>query len=399
MQGKELYSTGEFAKKANVSIRTIHFYEKKGLIRPLKIAENGYRYYGEQEFARLQRILTLKILGFSLEEIQALSLNETDADYLQQSLEQQRFLMKRKIRYFQTVEKALGEVSEKLKREKKPNWNEITNLIRIANMDRELVEQYKNGTNINARIRLHRLYSQNPKSWFCWIYDQIEDKVFGNILELGCGTGQFWKENWERIPADVHIHITDISPGMLEDSRKNLDFDAEEERATFRVADACEIPAEDDTFDVVVANFVLFYIKDRDKAFSELRRVLKKDGIFICATYGRKHMAEIENLVHSYQPKIHLSEIKLYDLFGLENGKEMLQPYFENIEKREYKDSLIVPEVQPLMDYILSCHGNQKEYLIKEYDAFVTYLQEKMEQKGYFKITKQAGVFIANPRK
>ena len=43
MQGKELYSTGEFAKKANVSIRTIHFYEKKGLIRPLKIAENGYR--------------------------------------------------------------------------------------------------------------------------------------------------------------------------------------------------------------------------------------------------------------------------------------------------------------------------------------------------------------------
>ena len=137
MQGKELYSTGEFAKKANVSIRTIHFYEKKGLIRPLKIAENGYRYYGEQEFARLQRILTLKILGFSLEEIQALSLNETDADYLQQSLEQQRFLMKRKIRYFQTVEKALGEVSEKLKREKKPNWNEITNLIRIANMDRE----------------------------------------------------------------------------------------------------------------------------------------------------------------------------------------------------------------------------------------------------------------------
>ena len=286
MQGKELYSTGEFAKKANVSIRTIHFYEKKGLIRPLKIAENGYRYYGEQEFARLQRILTLKILGFSLEEIQALSLNETDADYLQQSLEQQRFLMKRKIRYFQTVEKALGEVSEKLKREKKPNWNEITNLIRIANMDRELVEQYKNGTNINARIRLHRLYSQNPKNWFCWIYDQIEDKVFGNILELGCGTGQFWKENWERIPADVHIHITDISPGMLEDSRKNLDFDAEEERATFRVADACEIPAEDDTFDVVVANFVLFYIKDRDKAFSEIRRVLKRDGVFKFDTYG-----------------------------------------------------------------------------------------------------------------
>ena len=40
MEKKELYSTGEFAKKANVSIRTIHFYEKKGLIHPFKIAEN-----------------------------------------------------------------------------------------------------------------------------------------------------------------------------------------------------------------------------------------------------------------------------------------------------------------------------------------------------------------------
>ncbi|MGN1205990.1 MAG: MerR family transcriptional regulator, partial [Eubacterium sp.] len=277
MEKKELYLTGEFAKKANVSIRTIHFYEKKGLIHPLKIAENGYRYYGEQEFARLQRILTLKILGFSLGEIQALSLNETDADYLQQSLEQQRLLMQRKIQYLETVEKALEEVSEKLKREKKPNWNEITNLIRIANMDRELVEQYKNGTNINARIRLHHLYSQNPQSWFSWIFDQIEGEFFANVLELGCGTGQFWKENVQRIPADAHIHLTDISRGMLEDSRKNLNLDADEKRFSFDVADACAIPAEDDSFDMVIANFVLFYVKDQEKAFSEIRRVLKKD--------------------------------------------------------------------------------------------------------------------------
>ncbi|MGN1206033.1 MAG: MerR family transcriptional regulator, partial [Eubacterium sp.] len=105
------------------------------------------------------------------------------------------------------------------------------------------------------------------------------------------------------------------------------------------------------------------------------------------------------DLVQSYQPKIHLSEIKLYDIFGLENGRQMLSPYFKNIKKREYEDFLVVPEVQPLLDYILSCHGNQKEYLIKEYDSFVTYLQDKMRKKGKIKITKQAGIFIANPRK
>ena len=72
---EQLFSTGEFARRANVTVRTIHYYEKKGLIQPEKISENGYRYYGKQEFARLQRILTLKLLGFSLEEIQEFSLN------------------------------------------------------------------------------------------------------------------------------------------------------------------------------------------------------------------------------------------------------------------------------------------------------------------------------------
>lgn len=399
MEKKELYSTGEFAKKANVSIRTIHFYEKKGLIHPFKIAENGYRYYGEEEFARLQRILTLKMLGFSLEEIQALSLNEDDADYLHQSLMQQHSLVQRKITYLQSMEKALEEVADKLKREKKTDWKEITNLIRIANMNRELVEQYQNGTNINARIRLHHLYSQNPKSWFSWIYDQIEEVSMENVLEIGCGTGQFWKENIERIPEKANIFLTDISAGMLEDSRKNLCLGEEEKRFSFGIADACEIPAPDNSFDLVIANFVLFYINDMNKALSEIRRVLKQDGIFVCATYGAGHMAEIEDLVQAYQPKIHLSEIKLYDIFGLENGKNILSPFFQTIEKREYKDSLVVTKVSPLLDYIMSCHGNQREYLVKEYHRFVDFVEKKMKQKGKIEITKQAGIFLAKPRK
>ena len=76
-----------------------------------------------------------------------------------------------------------------------------------------------------------------------------------------------------------------------------------------------------------------------------------------------------------------------------------MAPYFSEIEKREYEDSLVVTEVQPLLDYILSCHGNQKEYLVKEYDSFVAYVQKKMQQKGTINITKQAGIFIAKPRK
>ena len=105
----------------------------------------------------------------------------------------------------------------------------------------------------------------------------------------------------------------------------------DEKKFSFGIADACEIPAPDNSFDLVIANFVLFYINDMNKALSEIRRVLKQDGIFVCATYGAGHMAEIEDLVQAYQPKIHLSEIKLYDIFGLENGKNILSPFFQTI--------------------------------------------------------------------
>ena len=66
---EKLYSTGEFAKLAGVTIRTIRYYDKIGLLKPTMILENGYRRYCNQDLITLQKILCLKELGFSLEEI------------------------------------------------------------------------------------------------------------------------------------------------------------------------------------------------------------------------------------------------------------------------------------------------------------------------------------------
>ena len=50
-------------------------------------------------------------------------------------------------------------------------------------------------------------------------------------------------------------------------------------------------------------------------------------------------------------------------------------------------------EAEPLVDYILSCHGNQKEYLVDKYTDFKRYIEKKLERKP-IRITKQAGVFV-----
>ena len=60
------YTSGEFARRANVTIRTIRYYDKQGILKPSLVNEAGYRLYTDEDFGRLQKILSLKYLGFSL---------------------------------------------------------------------------------------------------------------------------------------------------------------------------------------------------------------------------------------------------------------------------------------------------------------------------------------------
>ena len=69
---KRLYRTGQFARKASVSISTLRYYDKEGLLAPTEYSESGYRLYTDEDLVNLQQILALKFLGFSLDEIKAL---------------------------------------------------------------------------------------------------------------------------------------------------------------------------------------------------------------------------------------------------------------------------------------------------------------------------------------
>ena len=66
------YRIGDFANKAGVTVRTIRYYDRIGLLRPTSRSDANQRLYSELDFARLQQILTLKLIGLSLEEIKGL---------------------------------------------------------------------------------------------------------------------------------------------------------------------------------------------------------------------------------------------------------------------------------------------------------------------------------------
>lgn len=71
---------GALAKTANISKRTLYHYEHIGLLQPTRVSENGYRFYDNQAVIRLQKILLLKSIGYTLEQIKELLQNQNPAD-------------------------------------------------------------------------------------------------------------------------------------------------------------------------------------------------------------------------------------------------------------------------------------------------------------------------------
>jgi len=76
------YGVKELSDLSGVTVRTLHHYDKIGLLKPLNRTEAGYRFYGEAELLRLQQILFYKELDFSLKEISDL-LDDPDFDLIQ----------------------------------------------------------------------------------------------------------------------------------------------------------------------------------------------------------------------------------------------------------------------------------------------------------------------------
>jgi ubiquinone/menaquinone biosynthesis C-methylase UbiE len=177
---------------------------------------------------------------------------------------------------------------------------------------------------------------------------------------------------------------------MLRDAKRAIG--QEDTRFTYHAFDCHNIPYPEHSFDLVIANHMLFYCNDIPQVTSEINRVIKPGGSFLCSTYSANHMKEISQLVQNYDNRIALSADTLYERFGLMNGKQLLQPYFAECRQQLYPDELVVNQAEPLIEYILSCHGNQNQYLLDNYKDFRAFVEKKT--KNGFHITKEAGVFI-----
>ncbi|MFD1851710.1 MerR family transcriptional regulator [Oceanobacillus bengalensis] len=136
---------GEFSKRTGVSIRTLHYYDEKGLLKPEKNPISGHRIYSDRDVMNLHKIMTLKALGYTLEQISEM-IRESSFDMsLVDSLRMQQKKLEQDKEDIETTLVTIRRTILLIEGEKEVNSNILMSLIssmQTEKAQREWAEQF-----------------------------------------------------------------------------------------------------------------------------------------------------------------------------------------------------------------------------------------------------------------
>lgn len=132
--GRRFYRTGQFARKVGVSVRTLRYYDNVGLLSPTRHTDAGYRLYTGADLPRLQQILALKFLGFSLDEIEQCL--RTGPHLLPEALATQKAMLREKRSHLDTIIQAIEE-TETVVRAGCDGWDAIVHIMEVMQMQQQ----------------------------------------------------------------------------------------------------------------------------------------------------------------------------------------------------------------------------------------------------------------------
>jgi SAM-dependent methyltransferase len=166
-------------------------------------------------------------------------------------------------------------------------------------------------------------------------FDAVGEAAPRHLLEVGCG----WGAMAERLVRDTGADVVacDLSPRMVELARR---------RGVHALVGSAEaLPFPDASFDVVLANAMLYHVPDLHRGLTELARVLTDDGTLISTTFGRGHLREVWELVG--EPEVDLT-------FRVENAQEILHGFFDEVEMQHDDATVTFPNADEVRTYVAS---------------------------------------------
>jgi DNA-binding transcriptional MerR regulator len=179
------FRSGEFARRAGVTIRTIRYYDRIGLLKPAAYSESGQRLYTELDYARLQQILTLKLIGLSLDDI--CNLLTTDRAAMEQMLERQKQVLTEQAAQLNTVIQTIEQAQRAMQASETFDLDSFIQIIQAVTMN-------------TGRDWLDALYTDEQRA-------QLTALNEGRTLAAHKMIGQAWKTLF----ADIQAHMgTDV---------------------------------------------------------------------------------------------------------------------------------------------------------------------------------------------
>jgi DNA-binding transcriptional MerR regulator len=138
------YPPHQFAKRSGVTVRTLHHYDRIGLLKPSDYTGVGFRLYRDGDFVRLQQIVTLKFIGFSLKEIKRLL--ERKGSGLSAALRAQRMTLEQKRRHLDSAIQAIAKAEGIVASRPKPGWETFQKITEEIQMqtDNDVMKKYYN---------------------------------------------------------------------------------------------------------------------------------------------------------------------------------------------------------------------------------------------------------------
>lgn len=268
--------------------------------------------------------------------------------------------------------------------------------------DPEIVrQQYITDKSLRVRQETHEKYTVPKLDFVEWALKCYRWHGDERILDVGSGPGTYYGFLQQQAPHTEYFAV-DFLPSMIE----NHPY-----KSHLTIGDAQYLPYDEDRFDVVMANHMLYHVEDVDKAISEFRRVLKPDGVLMVATNSLNSMQELQVLMRRaivLLTRTSASQVRApspaSDLFALENGARALARHFYSVVRYDLPSMLVFPDIEPVMAYLESTRSIREPQLPDDvlWDDVMMIMRQQIthlfNHLGELVINKLTGVLFATDR-
>lgn len=253
-------------------------------------------------------------------------------------------------------------------------------------------EQYATPSRLAARQALHARYANTD--WFSWVAERLALQPGERVIDVGCGSGSFWRASQPHLPPGLALTLTDLSPGMVE-AAQSLRLDDGDEIACVQ-ANAAALPFPDGQFDTALAMHMLYHVDEPIRALQEMRRVLRPGGRCCVATNGAGNMAELRAL----------AERSFGTTDGdwggaqcqLDDAETMMRDVFTDVVRHDLRDVMLVTDPRDLVAYLLSTPQADRAGSAARGAVEKTVDAAMRAGDGTVRITKRLGMVVGRAR-